>query len=92
VYKEAVSVKFTGAFVFETYCCPVNVFEPVVAKVVEFEPPIVPVDVTAPEELIAIRVVEPLTNVTLPLASVFMMLAKPLISLTLLILVYVVAF
>jgi hypothetical protein len=34
-------------------------------------------------------VVEPLTNVTLPLASVFMMLLKPLISLTLLILVYV---
>jgi hypothetical protein len=57
-----------------------------------FEPEITPVVVIAPEELIDIRVVEPLTNVTLPLASVFMMLAKPLISLTLLILVYVVAF
>ena len=45
-----------------------------------------------PDVLMVANVVEPLTNETLPLASVLITLLKLLISLTLLILVYVVAF
>jgi hypothetical protein len=41
-----------------------------------FDPEITPVVVTAPEALIDISVVEPFTNVTLPLVSVFIILFK----------------
>jgi hypothetical protein len=74
VYNEPVSLKFVGANDDEMYCGPLNVLLPVVAKL--FEPTIPPVVVTAPDELTDIRVVEPLTNVMLPLASCFIILVR----------------